>query len=487
MATQSFLNIIREANIQSIVKREQQVAQAKLHLENVRLETLQLQDKAGALAVAEIMAASEPITGSRLLVMDAYLTGQGILRDAERRSAQARARAQRIREATAVKIATLQEQAQSAAEKDAQSFMWPARLAAQEWEARLKAARHELDTLIALENPEEPVWLEYEARFRQLIVQRRDAAVRRLAQREKLAEARRLAVLAQYEARIAACRARHASAERYTTVVEERAICVMDKTRDEATKLWLAAQLEEIEIRRLVAPQMERAEMRAADIRQNASAQGELNIRLAGEALEETRIELEEARRLAPQAAVELDNRREAETLRKQVGRLARAGQVTEAMLALAQAKALDPASPYLPGCEKAIQTGLQAQQVKELVRQIEVAEAISELDALWARATELGITHRVESIWKGRKAHLLKAAERLFDWTNRYATDLARYMIEPDQTVMVHRERPGLVFVLDQARTVVQLHQLRGRGCWQTVPVAGRKVSLAELVVPQV
>jgi len=30
MATQSFLNMIREANMQSIVKREQQVAQAKL-------------------------------------------------------------------------------------------------------------------------------------------------------------------------------------------------------------------------------------------------------------------------------------------------------------------------------------------------------------------------------------------------------------------------------------------------------------------------
>jgi hypothetical protein len=58
--------------------------------------------------------------------------------------------------------------------------------------------------------------------------------------------------------------------------------------------------------------------------------------------------------------------------------------------------------------------------------------------------------------------------------------------MIEPDQTVMMHKERPGLVFVLDQARTVVQLHQLWGRGCWKTVPVAGRKVSLAELVAPQ-
>jgi hypothetical protein len=172
--------------------------------------------------------------------------------------------------------------------------------------------------------------------------------------------------------------------------------------------------------------------------------------------------------------------------LRKQVGRLARAGQVTEAMLALAQAKLLDPASPYLPGCEKAIQTGLQAQQVKEMVRQIEVAEAITELDALWARATELEITRHVESIWKGRKARLQKAQERLFDWTNRYATDLAQYMIEPDQTVMVHRERPGQVFVLDQARTVVQLHQFRGHGCWQTVPGAGRKVSLTELVALQ-
>jgi hypothetical protein len=155
-------------------------------------------------------------------------------------------------------------------------------------------------------------------------------------------------------------------------------------------------------------------------------------------------------------------------------------------MLALAQARALDPASPYLPGCEKAIQTGLQAQQVKEVVRQIEAAEATAELDALWARAEELGITQRVESVWKGRKAHLVKTQERLFDWTNRYATDLARYMIEPDQTVMVHRERPGLVFVLNQARAVVQLHQFRGHGCWQTVPVAGRKVNLAELVTPQ-
>ena len=150
MATQSFLNMIREANMQSIVKREQQVAQAKLHLENVRLAAQRMQDEAEALAVVEIMTASEPITRSRLLVMDAYQTGQGILRNAERRSAQARTCAQHIREATMGKIAALQEQAQSAAEKAAQSFMRPARLAAQEWEARLKAARHELDTLIAL-------------------------------------------------------------------------------------------------------------------------------------------------------------------------------------------------------------------------------------------------------------------------------------------------------------------------------------------------
>jgi len=236
----------------------------------------------------------------------------------------------------------------------------------------------------------------------------------------------------------------------------------------------------------LAAPQIERAHARADGFRQNAVAQSELNVHLAQAALDEVREELDGARRLAPQAAVELDHRREAESLRKQVGRLARAGKVTEAMLALAQAKALDPASPYLSGCEKAVQLGVQSQQVKELVRHIEAAEELAQLDSLWAKAEELGITPRVESVWKGRKARLQKAQERLHDWTNRYATNLARYMIEPDQAVMVHKERPGLVFVLDQARTVVQLHQFRGRGCWQTVPVAGRKVSLAELAVPQ-
>ncbi len=486
MPTASFLTAIREANIQSIVKREQQVAQAELHCQNVRLEAERMKDEADALAAAEIAAASRPIAGARLLVMDAHLTGQGILRDAERRTAQARARTQRVREAMTGKITALQEQAQSAAGKAAESFMRPARLAAQEWEARLRAARHELDTLIALENPEEPVWQEYEARFRRLIVQRRDAAVRRLAQRERLAEARRLTVLAQYETRIAACRARLACAERYVTVAEERAVCVMDKARDEATRLLLAAQLEEIEIRRLAAPQIERAEARAADMRLNAAVQGELNIRLAEEAVEETRVELEEARRLAPQAASELDNRREAEVLRKQVGRLARAGRVAEAMLALAQAKALNPASPYLPGCEKAIQTGLQAQQVKEMVRQIETVEAIAELDALWARAKELGITHRVESVWKGRKAKLQKTQERLFDWTNRYATDIARHIVESDQVVMVHRERPGLVFVLDKAMSVVQLHQFQGRGCWKTTHARNCQVNLSDLAEVQ-
>ncbi len=486
MPTASFLTTIREANIQSIVKREQQVAHAELTCQNVRLEAERMKDEADALAAAEVAAASGPITGARLLVMDAHLTGQGILHDAERRSAQARARAQRIREAMIGNIAALQEQAQSAADKAAESFVRPARLAVQEWEARLKAARHELDTLVALENPEESVWQEYEARFRRLIVQRRDAAVQRLAQREKLTETRRLAMLAQYETRIAACRARLAGAEQYITIVEERAICVMDRARDEATRLLLAAQLEEIEIRRLAAPQIERAEARAADMRLNAAVQGELTIHLAEEALEETRIELEEARRLAPQAASELGNRREAETLRKQVGRLARAGQVTEAMLALAQAKALDPASPYLPGCEKAIQTGLQAQQVKEMVRQIEVADAIAELEALWARAEELGITHRVESVWKGRKAHLLKVQERLFDWTNRYATDIARHIVEPDQVVMVHRERPGLVFVLDKAMSVVQLHQFQGRGCWKTTRARNCQVNLNDLAEVQ-
>lgn len=486
MATQSFLSMIREANIQSLVKREQQAAQAELHLENVRREAERLQDEAEALAVAEIAAASEPITGSRLLVMDAHLTGQHILRDAERWSAQARACVQRIRQAMTSRIVTLQEQAQAAAEESAQSFLRPAKLAALEWDTRLKVARHELDTLIALESPEEPVWMEYEAQFRQNVVRRRDVAAQRLARREKLAQAKRQAMLTEYDTRIAACRIRLECAERYATVIEERIARVMGRARDEAAKWLMAAQLEEIETRRLAAPQVERAEARAADIRQNAAAQGESNIRLAQAALDEVHAELDEARRLAPQAVVELERRREAEVLRKKVGRLARAGQVTEAMLTLAQAKVLDPASPYLPGCEKAVQVGVQAQQVKELIRQIEAAEGVAQLDDIWAKAEELGITHRVESIWKGRKAKLQKVQERLFNWTNRYATDIARHVVEPDQVVMVHRERPGLVFVLDKAMSVVQLHQFQGRGCWKTVPVAGRKVSLAELVAPQ-
>jgi hypothetical protein len=139
-----------------------------------------------------------------------------------------------------------------------------------------------------------------------------------------------------------------------------------------------------------------------------------------------------------------------------------------------------------LPGCEKAIQTGLQAQQVKEMVRQIEVAEAIAELDALWARAEELGITQRVESTWKGRKAHLLKTQERLFDWTSRYATDIARHVVEPGQVVMVHRERPGLVFVLDRAMSVVQLHQFQGNGCWKTTHTRNCQVNLNDLAEVQ-
>jgi hypothetical protein len=486
MSTTSFLSTIREANMQSLVKREQQVTQTRLDLESARAKALRMQNEAEALAVAEIMLASEPITSGRLLVMDAYLTGQSILRDAKHWSAQARARAQRIREAMMGRIAALQEQAQSAAEEAAQSVLRSARLTAQEWDTRLKAARHELDTLVALENPEESVRQEYEVQFRQNVVRRRDTAVQRLKQREKLAEVKRQSVLAEFDAHIAACHIRLECAERYMPVVEKRIVRAMDRARDEATRLWLTAQLEEIEISRLAALQVERAHTRAEDLRQNAVAQGELNIRLAEEAMEEARIELEEARRLAPQAASELDNRREAETLRKQVGRLARAGQVTEAMLALAQAKALDPVSPYLPGCEKAIQTGLQAQQVKEMVRQIEVAEAITELDALWARATELGITQRVESVWKGQKAKLQKAQERLFDWTNRYAADIARHIAEPGQVVMVHRERPGLVFVLDQAMSVVQLHQFQGNGCWKTTHTRNCQVNLNDLAEVQ-
>jgi multidrug efflux pump subunit AcrA (membrane-fusion protein) len=315
------------------------------------------------------------------------------------------------------------------------------------------------------------------------VVRRRDAAIQRRVRREKLAQAKQRSVLTEFEARITVCCLRLECADRYVTVIETRIARTMDRARDQATKLWLAAQLEEIEISRLAAPQIERAHTRADGLRQNAVAQGELNVHLAQAALDEIRVELSEACRLAPQAAVELDHRREAEILRKQVGRLARAGQVTEAMLALAQAKALDPASPYLPGCEKAIQAGVQAQQVKELVRQIEEAKLFAQLDDIWARAEELGITHRVESIWKGRRARLQKTRERMLDWTTRYAVNLARYVIESDQTVMMHKERPGMVFVLDGAKTVVQLHQMQGRGCWKTVPVVRYKVNVVDLV----
>ena len=71
MSNTSFLGMIREANIQSIVKREHHVAQTELHYQNAWREAERLQDEADALAVADIMAASEPVTGSRLLVMEA--------------------------------------------------------------------------------------------------------------------------------------------------------------------------------------------------------------------------------------------------------------------------------------------------------------------------------------------------------------------------------------------------------------------------------
>lgn len=486
MATQSFLNMIREANIQSIVKREQKVVHAELHLENVRRAAERLRDEAEALAVAEIMTASEPITGSRLLVMDAYLNGQRIVRDKERWAVQARARVSRIREAMTNKIETLQARAQSVAEDAVQSMLRPATQAIQAWDSRLKVARRELDTLIALENPEESVREEYETQFQQTVVRRRDAAVQRLARRERLAEVKRQSVLAEFDVRIAVCCARLECAERYVAVIEKRVTYVLDRARDAATRLWLAAQLEEIEISRLAAPQIERAQARADDLQQNAVAQGELNVQLAKAALDEVREELDGARRLAPQAAVELDHRREAEALRKQVGRFARAGKVAEAMLALAQAKALDPASPYLSGCEKAVQLGVQSQQVKEMVRYIEEAEELAQLDSLWARAEELGVTRRIESTWRGRKARLQKAQERLFDWTNRYATDIARHIVESDQVVMVHRERPGLVFVLDRAMSVVQLHQFQGRGCWKTTHARNCQVNLSDLAEVQ-
>ena len=50
----------------------------------------------------------------------------------------------------------------------------------------------------------------------------------------------------------------------------------------------------------------------------------------------------------------------------------------------------------------------------------------------------------------------------------------------------MVHRERPGLVFVLDQAMSVVQLHQFQGRGCWKTTHARNCQVDLNDLAVVQ-
>ena len=108
MTNTSFLSMIREVNIQSIVKREQQVAQAELHHQNARREAERMQDEADVLAVAEIMAASEPVTGSRLLVMEAHFSGQALLRDAERWNAQARARAQRVAQSKASRVTALQ-------------------------------------------------------------------------------------------------------------------------------------------------------------------------------------------------------------------------------------------------------------------------------------------------------------------------------------------------------------------------------------------
>jgi hypothetical protein len=488
MTNTSFINMIREANIQSIVKREQQVAQAELHYQNARREAERLQDEADALAVAEIMAASEPVTGSRLLVMEAQFSGQALIRDAERWGAQARDRAQRAAQFRASRVAALQEEAAVAAEVAALAVTRRASLAVQAWTERVIAARRELDTLVALENPEESVWQEYEAQFNRTVVRRRDLAKRQLANREKLAQEKQQAVLAQYDVLIETCRRRAGLAELYATVtVEKRVVQAVDKAREEAALRLLEAQLEAEEIQRLAAPQIERAHARAADLKQTALAQGNLLSLLAQEALDEARAELDEARRLAPQAAVELDHRREAQVLRKQVGRLARAGQVTAAMQALAQARALDPASPYLPGCEKAIHLGVQAQQVKELVRQIEAVEGLAQLDDLWARAEELGITRRVESIWKGRKAKLHRAQERLLDWTSRYAVDIARHVVEPGQRVMLHKDRPGIVFVLDTSRTVVQLHQLQGHGCWKTIQARRCSVNLADLAEVQI
>ena len=487
MTNTSFLSMIREANIQSIVKREQHVALAELHHQNARREAERMQDEADALAVAEIMAASEPVTGSRLLVMEAQFSGQALLRDAERWSVQARARAQRVAQFKASRVAALQAEASVAADAAAQAVTRRASVAAQAWAERVKAARHELDTLIALESPEESVWLEYEAQFSRTVVRRRDLAKRRLALREKLALEKRQAVLAQYGVLVETCCKRAESAELYATVVvEQRVTQVMNKAREEAAQRLLEAQVEAEEIQRLASPQIERAHARATDLKQNAIAQGNLVVLLAQEALDEARDELGEARQLAPQAAVELNHRREAEVLRKQVGRLARASQVAEAMQALAQARALDPASPYLPGCEKAIQVGVQAQQVKELVQQIEEAGQFAQLDDLWARAEELGITHRVESIWKGRKARLQKTQERLLAWTSRYAVDIARNVIEPGQRVMLHKDRPGIVFVLDTSRTIVQLHQLQGHGYWKTVQARGCSVNFADLAEVQ-
>ena len=50
----------------------------------------------------------------------------------------------------------------------------------------------------------------------------------------------------------------------------------------------------------------------------------------------------------------------------------------------------------------------------------------------------------------------------------------------------MVHRERPGLVFVLDRAMSVVQLHQFQGRGCWKTTHARNCQVNLSDLAEVQ-
>jgi len=88
----------------------------------------------------------------------------------------------------ASRVAALQAEASVAADAAALAVMRRASIAAQAWADRVKAARRELDTLIALENPEESVWLEYEAQFSRTVVCRRDLAKRRLAGREKLAQ-----------------------------------------------------------------------------------------------------------------------------------------------------------------------------------------------------------------------------------------------------------------------------------------------------------